>query len=396
MRGRLAVRALVAYLVLRGISALFIALAARDQVPIPMWTDQSVDYLDMTNLWDADWYRTIAEEGYPDTLPRAVDGQVQQNPWAFYPLFPLVCRVVMSLTGLSFPLVGSTIALLCGAGAAVLMVGLLARRVGDRTALLAVAVWAAFPASPSLQISYSEGPAMLVLLGFLWMVARRKWAWAATLAVVMGVTRPIAVPLAVVLAVALFLRWRGRRSDLIPPGEYAVGAGSLLVTGLSGLIWPAVVWRRTGELGGYTDTMASWRIGHVIEPFKPWLTMSQYAMKDTANPATYGPVLLAFLAAALVVAVCGPWSRRLGWELRAWCLAYPAYLVAVLDPFTSLVRYLIPLFPLAVLAVGGAWPRRRPESPVLRAAVFILIGILLQWVWINVLLVFVPPTDYPP
>ena len=79
----------------------------------------------------------------------------------------------MGLTGLGFPVVASMLALVCGLGAALLMAGLLADRVGARVALATVAVWAAFPAAVSLQLAYTESLAMLVLCGFLWAVIRR-------------------------------------------------------------------------------------------------------------------------------------------------------------------------------------------------------------------------------
>ncbi len=392
----LAVRVLLVYLAIRAVGAVMIAVAARDQVPTPGWTDEHVDYLDMAVLWDGSWYRSIALDGYPDVLPTDANGALQQNAWAFYPLYPLVCRFIMGLTGLSFPLVGTLVAVVCGAAAAVVMARLLASRVGQTTALLAVAAWAAFPATPALQIAYTEGPAMLVLCLFLWALMRRRWWTTAALAVVTGLTRPIAVPLAVVVAVALYKRWRRRGHHRIGRGEYVGGAVALGVTGLSGGLWPAIVWLGTGAPDGYTRTMGTWRSGGTVELFAPWLGMSRYVFRDFSDPATLGPVGLAVLVAALAVAVAGPWSRRLGWELRAWCLAYPAYLAAVLDPFTSIFRYLIPLFPLAVLGVGGGWPGHRPAFQYARAAALVLVGIWLQWEWITQLLVFVPPSDYPP
>ena len=60
--------------------------------------------------------------------------------------------------------------------------------------------------------------------------------------------------------------------------------------------------------------------------------------------------------------VAGPWARNLGADLRTWTLAYPAYLAAVLDPFTSIFRYLIPLFPLLVVVLGAGWADRRGNT----------------------------------
>ena len=397
MSRALALRAAGVYLVLRAVTTVMLLMAVGRQVPVESWTGPTVDYFDMTVLWDGSWYRTIAEHGYPHHLPLdPVSGTPSQNAWAFYPLFPMLSRGLMGLTGLSFPVVASTLALLCGLGAAVLMAGLLADRVPAKVALAAVAVWAAFPASVSLQLAYTESLAMLVLCGFLWAVMRGRWSVAAALVLVLGVTRPIALPAAAVVVVALVLRWRARRTRRITSGEYVAGAGALVACGVSGLIWPTIAWAVTGSPTAYTDTMAAWRAGGEIVPLKPWLWMSEWVFRDFDLASTYGPVALALVATVVVVMVLGPWARGLGPELRTWCLAYPAYLALVLDPFTSIFRYLLPLFPLLVVMLGGGWVGRSPRWLSWRTGALVVLGVVGQAFWITELLVFVPPSDYPP
>ena len=397
MTRALAARVAAIYLGLRALTAVLLLLAVDEQVPVDSWTGPEVDYVDMTVLWDGSWYRSVAESGYPQVLPRdPMSGAPAQNAWAFYPLFPLLARGLMGVTGLGFPAAASTLALLCGLAASLLMAALLADRVGPRVALAAVATWAAFPSAVSLQLAYTESLAMLVLTGFLWAVARQRWPASAGLALVLGLTRPIALPVLAVTAVALLLRWRARRSRPVAPAEYAAGALALAACGLSGLLWPAIAWAVTGAPTAYTDTMAAWRVGGQIVPLKPWLWMSEWLFRDFALAGTYGPVALAAVATAVVVMVCGPWARALGPELRTWCLAYPAYLALVLDPFTSIFRYLLPLFPLLVVVLGGGWGDRPARLLWWRTGVLVAGGVVGQAVWIHELLVFVPPSDYPP
>jgi hypothetical protein len=369
MMRTLGARVAVVYLALRVVSAGLLVLASRDQVVMPDWTGPTVEPIDMTVLWDGSWYRFIAEHGYPHDLPvDPASGHVSQNPWAFYPLFPLLARMLMSATGLGFPVVASSLSLVCGLGAALIMGRLLAERVGDRVALATVAVWGAFPAAVSLQIAYTEAIAMLVLCGLLWALIRRKWVVTGALALVLGVTRPIAVPVAAVVAVLLLLRWRRRAVDPVGPGEYAAGAFALLASGVGAVAWPLIAWHETGIRSAYTETMAAWRVGNVM----------------------------AALATAIVVLTCGPWATRLGPELRLWCLAYPVYLAVVLDPFTSIFRYALPLFPLVAVVLGGGWVERSVRSLWARAGVLVVIGVAGQAAWIWKLLVYVPPSDYPP
>ncbi|MCE1179383.1 MAG: hypothetical protein LWW86_10220 [Micrococcales bacterium] len=394
---RLLMAVAAAYLLIRAFSAVLIAAAARGQVPMPAWTDEHVDYLDMVQMWDGGWYRRIAEQGYPDVLPRDDLGRVKQNPWAFYPMLPMLARLGMRLTGLPFAPVASTIALLTGLAAALLMAVLLRDRIGAWPTVAVVAVWAASPPSPSLQLAYTEGPAMVLLCFFLLLLVRREWVWAGLIGVVIGLTRPIAVPLGAVLALSFAWHWwqlrlAGRR---LPAPVLAQGALGLAGCGLGAAIWPMLVWRGTGLRTAYTDTMASWRGSHEIVPFKPWLGMSKWVFRHGDSAATYGPVSLALLVLVLLLLVCGPWAQRLGVELRAWCLAYPAYLGAVLDPYTSIYRYLLPLFPLVAVVLGVAARRQWRWWPLL-AVVLVGLGLAGEAVWVWELLVYHPPQDSPP
>ena len=371
------------YMLCRAFSAVVIAVVAQHQAPVA-WTGPHPDYFSMTVLWDGSWYRHIAEVGYPDRLP-VINGDIQQNDWAFYPAFPMLARLVMRATGLGFPVVASTVSLVCGIAAAGVMGVLLRDRVGPRAALAGVAVWAAFLSAPVLQLAYTESLAMLLLCGYLLAIGRESWLTATGLALAMGLTRPIAAPMAVVTLVAVWLRWRRRAQDPVRLREGLSALSALAGCGVAGLMWPAIAGWITGTPTAYTDTMATWRGGGHIVPVRPWLDMARYLAGDL-----WGPVWLAVIVAVLLAMLLGPWARGLGPELRVWTLAYAAYLVVVLDPWTSIYRYLLPMFPLAVVAVGGGWPDRREHLIRWRA------GLLGQVWWVWELLRFVPPTDNPP
>lgn len=387
---------LAVYALARVVTTTILLLVMQHQVPSGMTggNDVPVSYFPFTALWDGQWYQTIAQHGYPSTLPTSEGGAVQQNAWAFYPLFPLMARAGMAVTGLDFPAVGSTIALLCGAGAAVLMGLLLRERIGDPAAYLVVALWASFPASVTLQLAYTESLAMLLLVGYLYALARERWLVATVVALLVGLSRPIAVPLGLVTLVVVVLRWRARRERPLTAGTYAAMLAALVGCGVAGLLWPAIAWWRTGVRSAYTDTMATWRGSGTVEPFTPWVGMSTYVFGDT-----WGPVMLFVVPLVIVAVVAGPWAHNLRADLRTWTLAYPAYLAAVLDPFTSIFRYLIPLFPLLVVGLGAGWADRRGNTwqrLLWRFVPLLVLSVVGQYYWTEILWRFIPPSDYPP
>ena len=160
--GRLTLLAIGVYALARLITTLFVARAASLQVPYPAWTgDGAVTFLDMSVMWDGNWYRRIAEQGYPPQLPVDADGEVRQNAWAFYPAFPVLARLVSVVPGVDFRLAATLVSLVAGGAAAVLMVRLCARYVPAPVALTAMALWTSQPAAPALQIAYTEALATL-------------------------------------------------------------------------------------------------------------------------------------------------------------------------------------------------------------------------------------------
>ena len=386
------------YLGLRLVSGLLLAQAADQQVWFPGITGPREGDIDLALSWDAAWYERIAGDGYPDTLPVGTDGRVQQNPWAFYPLFPYAARFVGSVTGLDFATVAPLLALLAGLGAAVLMAQLIHETspyAATGPALAAVAVWAAIPSSPVLQMAYTESFSMLLLVASLLFLVRRWWWAAGACALLLGVTRPIALPLSLVVAVAVWMRWRERAERPIPVRERVAIVGAVLATGVSGVMWTAIAWWGTGQRNAYPTTMTAWRGEAAINPIEPWQRTIGWAF-DYRTPEVVVPAISMVLPLALSLLLLVPKvAPGIDLRLRVWCAAYATYLLAVVDGNTSIVRYLVPLFPLAIVLVG-AHRERLSRLWQVRTACWVVAGIVGQIGWIWWLVLFSPPSDFPP
>ncbi len=374
---------LVVYVATRLFAFVVVDRVARFQ-PASIWNPADPGYLGVVSLWDGDWYRKIAESGYPSVLPRNDAGQVLQNQWAFYPLYPVLGRGVMALPGVSWPVAASVVSLLAGAGTVLVMNSLLTPLVGRRLALWTVVLFCCYPAAAVLQLAYTESLGALLLLCVLWCLQRRRYVLAVPPVLLLGFTRPIAVPVAVVVGVHVLRAFLRHRAE--PVGRARAVEMLLLVagSGAAALVWPFVAWLGTGERAAYPDTMSAWRVGHEIHAFRPWVTISRYVLGYWV-----GPAVVVLCVAALAAWVLSRQGRVVGTDLRVWCLAYVGYLLAVLDPFTSLARYLLLLFPLGTMLAAAS----RSSAYRRALALAFLAG---QVVWVAWLWRFVPPADWPP
>lgn len=376
--------ALAVYALTRVWGVVLINRAAAEQQP-SIWTGPTPGYFDMAQLWDAQWYKIIATDGYPLPLPIDAAGAVQQNPWAFFPGFPYTVKAVMALTSLPFSPAAVLTNVVLGGCLVVVVLRLLQRVAGQGAGLGAVVLLCALPSAPVLQIAYSETLALLLLaLAMTWLLDRR-YLLTAVAVLLLSLTRPVAAPFAVMVAVHLVVRWRSRRTDPLTRR----GAGSVVALGLfsavASVIWPVTVQLFTGVPSAYTRIQGAWRTGGVVQrPYEQTLDITRLLW------GAHGPRWLALGAVAFAALVLSPAGRRLGAELRTWVLAYPAYLLAVIEPWTSTYRYALLMFP--VLVLPGAVRKVGPLIVVVLA----LVGLAYQARWVDELLLFVPPADYPP
>ncbi|MFB8227767.1 hypothetical protein [Cellulosimicrobium sp. NPDC055967] len=377
---------LVVYGLARGVSAVVLLAVARSQEANP-WTDAAPSYVPyVARMWDASWYEQIYASGYPDTLPVGPDGAVEQNVWAFFPLFPALVRALDAVTGLGWDVLAPAVALACGAGAVLVIHRLVATAGAAAVArrpglpLATVLLVSVFPSSPVLQVAYTESLALLLVASALLLLARRRYGWAAIVIVLLGFSRAVALPMAAVVLWHGFVRWR--RGDLRVPDVARLG-GLLAVALASGFVWPWACSVVTGVHQGYFRTQEAWRGGAEVVPFVPWVDVSRWLLGDA------GPWVLALVLLATAALVLNPVAARLGPEMQAWSGAYLAYLVAAIQPGTSLVRFLLLAFPL--VAVTAGWTRSRPW---LAAATVAGVAGQVWWVWS--LWRLVPPSGWPP
>jgi hypothetical protein len=401
------VRVALVFVGLRVVTWVLMARAADQAGYYPGVQGPAEGQIDLALNWDAVWYERIFDHGYHDRLPVGADGRVQQNEWAFYPVYPYAVRVVAALLRSDFATVAPALALVAGLGAAVVMARLLVETLPsapahpgrtEALALAAVAVWAACPVTPVLQMAYTESFSVLLLVTLLLLLVRERWWATGVCAVVLGLTRPIALPLVVVVLVALWMRWRVRRERPVAAPEVVGMVGVLGLTGLSGVLWTAVAAVGTGRRDAYPETMTAWRGEDRIAFLEPWRRTITAAFETHDRLFVLPALGIVVPVVASLLMLVPRLGGGLDLRLRVWSAAYSLYLLAVVDGHTSIFRYLVALFPLAVLMVGAHRPD--PRWWQLRTTFWVVVGVAGQVGWIWWLVVFSPLPggygDYPP
>ena len=354
-------------------TVIMLAFASRQEAT---WqTPEHPGFFEFSNIWDAVWYKRIVEGGYPSELPIGEQGNVTENAWAFMPVFPLIVRVLATVSTLPIDVVMVIVSMLAGLGTTFAYHRLLRHFVGERTAMFAVVLLVLGPISPLFQVGYAEALHFWMLMLLLNLLVERRWMEMLPVVVIASLTRPTGLAWAFALLLVIIWRYRRSRSgtEPFPVDEQRKAWIAAVASGVAGLLWLLICAIATGRLTGYLDTEMAWRNhytgGEHTFPFTPWFWAGDFWF------GAWGPVIVVLIVVFMALWLRSPMLDRFGMEIRLWGIAYFAYVFAVFYPQSSVFRILFPLFPaFAPVAV--------PQSPLYRVGTSIL-AVAAQVLWIT-------------
>jgi hypothetical protein len=355
----------------------------------PKLTHDLGAFTDVWARWDSVWFLRIAEKGY--VSPSHADT-------AFYPLYPLLVKILGLAFGGNYVVAGIVISLAASLGAFYLLHRHAEERLGVDGARRAVLYLAVFPMSLFLSAVYSESLFLLLALAAFFFAERRQWlpAWIVT---GLGLLTRIA-GLALLPALAL-MAWRSpdRRRALAGVAIPAVAftAYPIYLAVATGDGWRFLhsqgLWHRhfslAGPLGGLWDGLRSgWA---AIEQFASGSHTHNYwpavSIHDSDPIRTASINLSALVCLGVFIWLSVVVWRRFGTVYGLFCfvsLAIPLSAPSSRWPLLSMPRFGLAVFPifLALAAIGG---RPRVHTAILGVS-GILLGVAVSqwalWQWV--------------
>lgn len=294
--------------------------------------------------WDAGWYFHILQNGYNYSATNPL-----QQPVAFYPLYPLVSRLLSSVFHvegyISLLIVSNVAACL----AVLLFFKLVREQFDDDIALLAVAFLSFFPTSVFFSAGYTESLSLLLILSFFLLIKRRHFVLAALAAGLATASRSSGLVLLPVLLWELWQRFAGDRRRLL---AYAIPCTVLAVSGLS--IYVLYMWSAFGNPLAFVSAQGAWNgdtsLGERL--------VTALTLRPLRHPSTGGWYFIGFL----LLAAASWWRLPSSWVLFAVGILLLPYLTLSGGPaqFAAMPRFVILAFPVfvfaGVLCKGRIWP----------------------------------------
>ena len=299
--------------------------------------------------WDAVWYLRVADSGYGNSPARA----------AFFPLYPLLIRVVAAPAGGS-PAVLLAASLLISLAAFVAALTLLYRLVtlelGRALALPTLLLLAVFPAALYFGAPYAESLFLLVAVGGFYAARTGRWAWAGGCAMAASATRSAGLLLLIPLAM---LWWSSRE-------RRGRDAAWLLLAPLGVAAYAGWLGLAEGDALRFLDTQDAWYRDFSVPLAGAWdgfgaaldgvrqLASGRrepvYFEQAAGDPFRIGALnIMLFSSLLFALAALVGIFRRLPPAYGAWVaasLVLPLSFPVGPQPLMSLPRFLAVLFPI--------------------------------------------------
>jgi hypothetical protein len=313
-------------------------------------------------VWDGGWFTRVAAEGYPHTYTYDQSHVMLGNGLAFFPLYPLLIRVVHTV-GPSYDWAAISISWVAAGTASVLLYRFGTALRDQRLGYALVVLFCAQPMSAVLSMAYSEALFSALVIGALYAAYRERFLIAGVLGLGAGLCRPTGMALALAIAVAAGLALHAGRSGW----RAVVGSSLALVSVPAYLLWVGL---RVGDLNAwFTIQTAGW--GTTFDwGASTWNFL--YTAFHQGN--AWVQVSVAFILVAATVGVVLAVVRRTWLPLTVYGLLSFALVVGQAGYYHSKPRLLIPVL-LTLIPAGYAAARARPRTAALALTAYALVGL---------------------
>ncbi|WP_053746502.1 hypothetical protein [Streptomyces sp. NRRL WC-3618] len=324
----------------------------------------------LATRWDAEWYLGIADHGYPHALGSVSDS----GSLAFFPLYPTLVKALAVLTPGTRASTGLGLAVAASLVAAWGVFAVGERLYDRRTGVVLAALWAAFPVGAVQWMGYTESLFTALAAWSLYAVLTGRWLWAASLAVLAGLTRPTGVAVAAAVSLTALLTFlRADRSPRVLTAVVVAPLGWLGYVGWVGL--------RLGRWDGYLAVQRLWR--QDMDGGALTLRRMRELLMHDSTPELFLVLVTAVLLGAAVLFVLSAWDRQ-----PLPLLIFTGVLLTIVlgsgGVYYPRARFLVPAFPLLLpLAVHLTRASRRFRVIALTTAVALsaYCGAYMALVW---------------
>lgn len=317
----------------------------------------------LIEIWiqnDAGWYADIIEHGYK-VAPFSLEGQAN---WAFFPLYPLLVRLLSLNLYLDYRIIGMVVSNMAMLGALFLLYRLVKSELDEESAKRTVLYLCIFPTSMYLSSLFTESLFLFLIVGGFYFARQGKWWASGTLGFFASLTRVGGI---VLLPVLLFEYLRQNDFNFKSLMRKQVIAVFLSPLGL--VVFMLYLKLITGNPLAFSDIQATWGRG-LASPLKPLFEyIANPVIIDPANPWNFAS--LNFISALIFI-----WLSYKAFKVLGTSYGLLSLLLILLPLSTgslsAIGRYELTIFP--AFAVVGWIAKNRHVNELILVTLSVMLG----------------------
>ena len=293
----------------------------------------SYKWLDIWGVWDSFWYMDIVQNGYSTlgSIPESPD----QTNFPFFPLYPLLMKVLGWIMGGEYFIAGLIVSNLCLLGACYLLYRLVETESDTKTARRCVKYLFLFPVSFIFSGVFTESLYLCLTLLCFYLAKRRQWWLAGMAGMLLSATRTLGVLIVLPLAFEYLrshqfklraIRWNVLFLALVPLGLMAFSIYS---------------YRETGDFLYFKTNQAAWN----RQILSPVTVLWRALWRGMSEPHAKTLLEFCFGLGTLLLLTFG--YKKIGFAY--WLLGMYSVVIPLAAGIDSIPRYVLPIFPLFIV-----------------------------------------------
>lgn len=212
------------------------------------------------NIWDAGWYRSIIERGYNTHYTMNIDGQAN---WAFFPLYPMIIKLIHLIIPVNINILGSIISTLFFIALLIMSyLYIIETRGNAKEGLFFVIIMTFGIYSFYFSVLYTESLYLFLLVTSLYFLHKRNYLLVGIFGALLSATRNMGVMLVFAVAVQyLYDYFKNNKSikkilsDTFKNTNLILGV-SLIPLGL--FLYMSHLWRLLGDPMAFSNVQIAW------------------------------------------------------------------------------------------------------------------------------------------
>lgn len=315
--------------------------------------------LNIWGVWDTFWYVDIAQNGY------AVTGTNPANPeqlnLAFFPLYPMLMKVIGSAIGGKYFLAGVIISNFCLLLTSYFLYKLVLLEFNKKIALNSVKYLYLFPTAFILSGVFTESLYLLLLVLCFYAAKTQRWRSAGIIGFFLALTR---LP-GVLVILPLFYEYLKTKEFKLKQVKFDLLFLLLIPLGL--FVYASYNYYLTGDFFTFTHTQAAWNRS-LTDPVSAIVN----GLRDGLFKPSLRRLIESIFAIVSLTLVLLFW-RKIG--VSYWLFSLYSILLPLLSGVISMPRLVLPIFPLYILF--AQFSRNRSLDQSLTLALGLLQGFLM-------------------